>query len=78
LERYLDRYNDFRIALLALLISFLIGVFDECVQIFIPRRVFDMADFLFNGLAAVIAIGASLLWQWIRKKMALYQPRPKR
>ncbi|WP_321309049.1 hypothetical protein [Marinifilum fragile] len=37
-----------------------------------------MADFLFNGLAAGMAIGASLLWQWIRKKTAFPQSRPKR
>ncbi|PXY01214.1 VanZ family protein [Marinifilum breve] len=78
LERYKDKYKGFTIALLTLLLSFLIGVFDECVQVFIPRRVFDMADFLFNGLAAGMAIGASLLWQWIRKKTALRQSRRKR
>ena len=65
--RYQEKYKGIQIALLALLISFTIGVFDECVQILIPNRVFDLADFLFNGLAAGIAIGASLLWQWIRK-----------
>jgi VanZ family protein len=71
LERYKNKYKGLTIALLTLLVSFLIGVFDECVQVFIPRRVFDMADFLFNGIAAGMAVGASLLWQWIRKKTAL-------
>ena len=65
--RYQEKYKGIQIALLSLLVSFTIGVFDECVQILIPNRVFDFADFLFNGLAAGIAIGASLLWQWIRK-----------
>jgi VanZ family protein len=67
LERYKDQYKGFRIAVMALVLSFLIGVFDECVQILIPNRVFDVQDFVFNGLAAGIAVGASLLWQWIRK-----------
>lgn len=75
LERYREKYKGFRIALMTLVVSFLIGVLDECVQVFIPRRVFDMADFLFNGLAAVMAVGASLLWQWIRNKTALRVPR---
>lgn len=67
LERYKNEYKGFRIAVMALVLSFLIGVFDECVQILIPNRVFDVQDFVFNGLAAGIAVGASLLWQWIRK-----------
>ncbi|WP_421920106.1 VanZ family protein [Marinifilum sp.] len=70
-ERYRNQYKKFHIAILTLVISFLIGVFDECVQVIIPNRVFDMADFLFNGLAAGIAVGAILLWEWIRKKTAL-------
>ena len=78
LERYQEKYKNFRIAIMALVVSFLIGVLDECVQVFIPNRVFDMADFLFNGLAAGMAVGASLLWQWIRKKTALRQYRSKR
>ncbi|NOU60338.1 VanZ family protein [Marinifilum caeruleilacunae] len=67
LERYKGKYKVFQIAGLTLLLSFLIGVLDECVQVFIPRRVFDMADFFFNGIAAAMAVGASVLWQWIRK-----------
>ena len=71
IERYAKKYRQFKIALLALVVSFLIGVFDEGVQILIPNRVFDTTDFLFNGIAAGMAVGASLLWQWIRKKTAL-------
>ncbi len=67
--RYQDKHKGLYITILALLLSLTIGVFDEFIQVFIPNRVFDMADFLFNGLAAGIAIGASLLWQWIKKML---------
>ena len=69
IERYQKKHKGFYIAILALLVSFIIGVFDEFIQVFIPNRVFDIADFLFNGLAAGIAVGASLLWEWIKKML---------
>jgi hypothetical protein len=43
-------------------------VLDECIQIFLPDRVFDTDDILFNGFAGLMAIGSSLVLQWIRKK----------
>ncbi|MEX0288000.1 MAG: VanZ family protein [Flavobacteriaceae bacterium] len=55
-------------ALLALLASFMIGVLDECIQLFLPYRVFDPEDILFNGLAITMAIGSYLILAWVRKK----------
>ena len=49
-------------------LSLLIGIIDEGLQIFIPDRVFDPVDIFFNGMAAFMAIGSSLLLQWLRKK----------
>lgn len=54
-------------ALLALIITFLLGVFDECLQLFIPDRHFDPTDIVFNGIAISMAIGSSALISWIRK-----------
>ena len=56
-------------ALWAMVGAFLIGVLDECIQIFLPNRVFDLEDILFNGMAVTTAIGSSLILKWARKKM---------
>ena len=54
-------------ALLAFVATFLIGVFDECIQIILPNRVFDPTDIMFNGIAAAMAIGSSVVLTWARK-----------
>ncbi len=54
-------------ALVAFLIAFSIGVLDEIIQIFLPDRVFDIIDILFNGFVALLAIGASTAIRWVRK-----------
>jgi hypothetical protein len=69
LEREHTKKNSMNPALLAFLITLIIGVLDECIQIFLPGRVFDPNDMLFNGLAAFMAIGVRLVLQFIRNKM---------
>lgn len=54
--------------LLAILATSLIGVIDECIQLFLPSRVFDPADILFNFLAAVMAVSASWVLGWVRRR----------
>jgi len=54
-------------ALLAVLMTSLIGVLDECVQAILPSRVFDRIDILFNILAAVMAIAAMVALRWARR-----------
>lgn len=46
------------------------GVVDECIQAFLPNRVFDPTDMLFNTLAAVMAIVASAALAWARRRRA--------
>ena len=53
--------------LLAFIAAFLIGVLDECLQIFLPDREFDLQDIFFNGMAVAMAIGSSVLFSWVRK-----------
>jgi len=53
-------------ALLALLISSLLGLVDEGIQALLPNRVFDPLDLLFNFLAALMAITASSALSWAR------------
>lgn len=55
-------------ALLAVLSASLIGAIDESIQLFIPSRVFDTEDILFNALAAVMAISASVALAWARRR----------
>jgi cation transport ATPase len=55
-------------ALSAIVISFLIGVVDECLQIFLPDRVFDPQDILFNGMAVTMAVGSFVVINWARKR----------
>lgn len=54
-------------ALLAVLATAMVGLLDECIQAFLPNRVFDYRDILFNGLAAVMAVAASMALAWARQ-----------
>ena len=56
-----------RSALIAFLSTFVIGVLDESMQLFIPNRIFDPIDILFNGFAAFMAIGTSMVILWGQK-----------
>ena len=53
--------------LLAILATTALGVVDECIQLFVPSRVFDRLDMLFNLLAATMAVGASVVLAWARR-----------
>ena len=54
-------------ALLAIVAASLVGVIDEGIQKLIPSRVFDPVDILFNVLAAVMAVGASVALRRARR-----------
>lgn len=69
-ERREQQQLNFSPTLLSWGMACLIGVLDECIQIFLPNRVFDPLDMLFNGVAVSMALGASLLLRWTRKRMA--------
>ena len=60
-------------ALIAWVVTFMIGIIDECIQIFLPNRVFDPIDILFNGMAVTIAIGSNLVLTWARKRFGKTQ-----
>lgn len=62
-------------ALLAILTTALVGLLDECIQAFLPIRVFDYRDILFNGLAAVMAVAASVALTWARRWRNRNRPR---
>jgi len=52
------------------MLTVFIGTCDEWIQIFLPNRVFDPEDILFNALSALMAIGVSLALQWPRKRFS--------
>ena len=56
-------------ALVAVVAATLIGVVDESIQLALPHRVFDPEDMLFNMLAAIVAVGSSLLLAWVRRRV---------
>ena len=54
--------------LLAAMITAALGVVDEGIQWFLPNRVFDPQDILFNLLAGSMAIGAVMALAWARRR----------
>jgi len=54
-------------ALLAIAAASLVGAIDEGIQKLIPSRVFDPVDILFNVLAAVMAVTASVALRRARR-----------
>jgi uncharacterized membrane protein YhaH (DUF805 family) len=65
LERKKEGKNIAYPALLASAIAISVGILDECIQYFLPNRVFDLEDIVFNCMAVVMAIGSSLLLKWV-------------
>ena len=55
-------------ALLAIAAASGVGTIDECIQAFIPSRVFDPEDILFNFLAALMAMVSSVVLSWARRR----------
>lgn len=53
--------------LLAVVAASLIGLIDELIQGFLPNRVYDPRDILFNVLAAVMAVAASMALAYARR-----------
>ena len=66
-ERFKEDKRFWKPALFALVLTLTVGVIDEGIQIFLPSRVFDPIDILFNSLAAFLAICASMILQGVRK-----------
>ena len=56
-------------ALLALIISVLLGWLDEGIQSLLLNRVYDNIDVLFNALAATMIISARWLLEFVRRKV---------
>lgn len=73
-ERMTPVGNKLKTALLALSITFIIGVLDEVIQIVIPNRVFDPEDIVFNGMAATMTIVSVVILNWVRSRFGGPKP----
>ena len=65
-ERLPNRF--LKSAFISFCITFAIGLIDEVSQLFIPERVFDINDIVFNGMAAFFAIGFYTLVKYFKRK----------
>ena len=57
-------------AVVAIAVATTIGVLDEAIQAIVPFRVFDPVDMLFNSLAVIAAVAASVAVGWATKSRA--------
>ena len=64
--------------LLAFLATALVGVIDEVIQWFLPSRVFEWIDILFNTLAAFMAVLACVALGWARRLTIRLRQRSKK
>ncbi|KAA3662183.1 MAG: VanZ family protein [Chloroflexi bacterium] len=55
-------------ALLAVLLTVLLGWLDEGIQAFLPNRTYDVRDIAFNVLAGLMAVVASQALAWARRR----------
>ena len=62
-------------AVLAVLATSLVGMLDECIQLFLPNRVFDPLDMVFNFLAAAMVITARWTLEWVRRRSRSIPPK---
>lgn len=56
-------------ALIAIVATAVIGAIDEWLQLYIPSRVFDWLDMLFNLVAAAMAVTAAVFLRWVRMRI---------
>lgn len=54
--------------ILAFLLTAILGWIDEGIQFLLPNRVYDIRDFGFNAMAALMAITASVILTWVRAR----------
>jgi hypothetical protein len=63
-----DKTDRARSALLAFIIATAVGFVDEVIQYFLPNRIFDVRDILFNSGSGLFGIAAYVILNWIRIK----------
>ena len=64
-------------AVIAVLLTAVLGVVDEGIQWFLPNRVFDPIDMLFNLLAGATSVAAVVALGWARRMTLRLRDRAK-
>lgn len=67
-ERFKAENKISKPAFFSLFLGISLGAVDECIQLLIPHRYFDPVDLFFNGMVVTMAIGTSLLLQWLNRR----------
>lgn len=60
---------------LSIVAAGVIGLVDETIQFFLPNRVFDPVDVIFNTLAAAMAVSAASVLAVFRRRRSMDRPR---
>lgn len=68
MESLQNHLSNLKILVSTFILSFVLGAIDEGFQYFIPQRVFDMEDLVFNAMAILFALLSIQLVKWIRRK----------
>ena len=66
LERSASGQKVFAIPVVVVMVTTVLGLIDECLQLALPDRVFDVRDILFDALAAALAVAANASLRWAR------------
>jgi len=61
--------------IVAVVATALLGVIDECIQFYLPNRVFDIRDVGFNAVAGFLSVAASVALIWVNKRRELRKGR---
>lgn len=69
LERQQNGARVFSPAVLAVLVTAVLGWVDEGIQWALPNRVYDIVDVGFNALAGLMAVVSSVALSWARQRV---------
>lgn len=69
-ERFQGNISSLKVAGYSFMLCFLFGILDEGIQYFVPSRVFDPVDILFNGLAITFALAVILILQSLKNRLS--------
>ena len=66
-KRYATEAGIWKPSLLAWVTGIVLGALDEGIQHFLPHRVFDPVDIVFNSMAISMAIIATMILSWLSR-----------
>ncbi len=73
-ERFRNLGRPHHAAILAIATTAAVGTLDEIIQWTIPQRTFDLRDMAFNAIAATMAVGARVTFDWAQRRGRQIEP----